>query len=228
LKNKNEEILYLTICRQLRADWPDILLILVSLVAGALVYPYLPDQVPSHWNIRGEVDNYSSRLWGAYGIPLLNTGIYLLMLLLPLIDPRRDNYDKFFKTYQVLKLMIICFLTGIYVIIVLAAMGYNVSVDRLVTLGVSLLIIVIGNFMGKIRHNYFVGIKLPWTLANEDVWQKTHRMAGPLWVVAGFAGVVGAIIGGQTAAVLLFGGLTVSVVVPAIYSYLLYRRINDN
>lgn len=216
-----------TVSLQLRHDWPTILLVIASLVAGVLVYPHLPEQVPSHWNIHGEVDGYSSRFWGAYGLPLLNAGIYLLMLFLPLVDPRRDNYVKFAKTYQVLKLMLISFFTGLYVITVLAAMGYNVSVDRLVTLGVSLLVIVFGILMGKIRHNYFVGIKVPWTLANEDIWQKTHRIAGPLWVAAGLAGVLGAIIGGLAAAVLLFGGLIVAVVVPVLYSYLLYRKTID-
>jgi len=225
--NNHEAATKYTISTQLRSDWPAILLVLATLVAGALIHPYLPDQVPSHWNIRGEVDAYSSRFWGAYGFPLLNAGIYLLMLCLPLLDPRRDNYVKFSKTYQLLKLLLICFLTGIYVITVLAAMGYNVSVDRLVPLGVSLLFIVIGNFMGKIRQNYFVGIKLPWTLANEEVWQKTHRMAGPLWVVAGLFGVLGAFIGGQAAAVLLSGGLALAVIVPTIYAYLLYRKISD-
>ncbi|AGL01929.1 putative integral membrane protein [Desulfoscipio gibsoniae DSM 7213] len=209
----------------MREDWPAILLVLASLVAGVLVYPYLPDQVPSHWNIKGEVDGYSSRLWGAYGIPLLNAGIYLLMLITPRIDPRRNNYAKFAGTYRILKIMMICFFTGLYLITVLSALGYNISMERLVPLGVSLLIIVIGNLMGKIHHNYFVGIKLPWTLANEAVWRKTHRMAAPLWVIAGLIGVVGAIIGGQTAAVLLFGGLIVAVVVPVIYSYLLYRGL---
>ncbi len=227
MRRKNEDTLKFTIGSQLRLDWPSILLVIASLAAGALVYPHLPEQVPSHWNIYGEVDGYSSRLWGAYGIPLLSAGIYLLMLFMPLMDPRRDNYVKFKKTYQVLKLMIICFLTGLYVITVLAALGYNVSVDRLVPFGVSFMIVVIGNWMSKIRHNYFVGIKLPWTLSNEYVWQKTHRMAGPLWVAAGLAGMVGALIGGQAAAVLLFGGLIVAVVVPAVYSYLLYRTIRD-
>lgn len=94
----------------MREDWPAILLVLASLVAGVLVYPYLPDQVPSHWNIKGEVDGYSSRLWGAYGIPLLNAGIYLLMLITPRIDPRRNNYAKFAGTYRILKIMMICFL----------------------------------------------------------------------------------------------------------------------
>jgi uncharacterized membrane protein len=228
LKSNNEDTLIFTIGSQLRHDWPSILVIIASLVAGVLVYPHLPEQVPSHWNIHGEVDGYSSRFWGAYGIPLLSAGIYLLMLFLPLIDPRRDNYVKFGKTYRILKLLLVCFFSGLYVITLLAALGYNVSVERLVPLGASLLIIVIGSLMGKIRHNYFVGIKLPWTLANEYVWQMTHRMAGPLWMAAGFAGMVGAIIGGKAAVILLFGGLSVAVVVPAIYSYLLYRKITEN
>lgn len=227
MANKHEDAVNLTVGQQMRGDWPALLMILASMVAGILVYPHLPDQVPSHWNIHGEVDGYSSRFWGAFGLPLLNAGIYLMMLVMPRIDPRRHNYIKFARTYQVFKLMMVCFFTGLYVITVLAALGYNVSMERLVPLGVSLLVIVIGNLMGKIHHNYFVGIKLPWTLASEVVWRKTHRMAAPLWVIAGLMGVVGSIIGGKTAAVLLFGPLGVAVVVPVIYSYLLYRSLHD-
>ncbi len=216
----------LSIKGQLRRDWPAVALVVAALVAGCFIYPYLPEQVPAHWNLQGQVDRYASRFWGAFGIPLLSAGIYLMMLLLPVLDPRHGNYAKFAGTYQVLKVTIVCFLTGLYVIVVLSALGYSVSVERLVPLGVSLLIVIIGNIMGRIRHNYFVGIKVPWTLASEQVWQKTHRMAAPIWVLAGLAGMVGALFGGKTAAVFLFAPLSVAVVVPVLYSYLLYRRLH--
>jgi uncharacterized membrane protein len=225
MKNVNRNMSF-DISNQIRSDWPAIILIAAMLLAGSYFYPQLPEQVPSHWNIQGEVDRYSSRFWGAFGIPLMSAGIYLLMLVTPLIDPRRTNYAKFAGSYQTLKMVLVAFFSGLYAVIILSALGYAVSVERLVPMGVSLLIIIVGNMLGRVRHNYFVGIKLPWTLASEVVWQKTHRLAAPIWVAAGLLGLVGAFFGGLAAAILLFGSLAVAVLVPVIYSYMLYRRLD--
>ncbi len=210
---------------QLKSDWYVIILIIATFAAAVYFYPQLPERVPSHWNVRGQVDGYSSRIWGAFGIPLMNAGIYLMMLFLPLIDPRRDNYVKFAGTYRLLRVVFVCFFTGLYVIIILAAMGYPISVDRLVPLGISLLFVFIGNYMGRIQHNYFVGIKVPWTLASEEVWRKTHRLAGPLWVIAGLLGIVGAMIGGTAAMWFLFVPLLSATVIPVVYSFLIYKQL---
>jgi len=210
---------------QLKADWYVIILIIATLAAAVYLYPQLPERVPSHWNVQGVVDGYSSRFWGAFGVPLMSAGIYLMMLFLPLIDPRRDNYAKFSATYRILRVVLVCFFTGLYVVIILSAKGYPVSVDRLVPLGVSLLFIIIGNYMGRFQHNYFVGIRVPWTLASEVVWRKTHRLAGPLWVAAGLLGIVGAIIGGTAAMWFLFVPLLLATVVPVVYSYLIYKQL---
>lgn len=208
----------------LASDWPLLLLILGSLALGAAVYPQLPEQVASHWNFKGEVDGYSSRFWGAFGIPLMTAGIYVLMLALPSIDPRRENYIKFAGVYRLFKAVMVVFMTGLYLIVILNALGYPVPVDRAVMSGVSLLFVVLGNFMGQVRHNYFVGIKTPWTLADEQVWQKTHRLGGRLWVAAGLVGLVASLIGGATGGVILFAALAVATVIPIVYSYLEFRR----
>ncbi len=218
----------LTIKAQLRSDWPVLLLLASSLIAAFIIHPHLPEKVPSHWNLHGEVDGYSSRFWGAFGIPLLNVAMYFLMLVLPLIDPRRDSYKLFAGSYQILKIAIIAVLTGLYAVIILSALGYDISINKVVPMGISLLIIVIGNVMGRFRHNYFVGIKVPWTLASEEVWQKTHRFAAPLWVIAGILGFTGSMAGGLWAAVLLFVPLAVAVIVPVIYSFLLYQKLKHN
>jgi uncharacterized membrane protein len=208
----------------LAADWPALLLILGGLAAGVLLYSHLPDRVPSHWNIRGEVDAYSSRFWGAFGIPLMNAGIYVLMSALPSIDPRRQNYAKFAGTYRQFKLLMAVFFTGLYSLVIANSLGYRVPVDRVVPFGISLLFLVIGNFMGQIRHNYFVGIKTPWTLANEEVWRKTHRLGGFVWVASGVAGMVGALVGGTVGLVLLITAFSAAVVLPVVYSYIEFKR----
>ncbi|MDD3655137.1 MAG: SdpI family protein [Desulfotomaculaceae bacterium] len=211
--------------KALVSDWPIILLIIGSLVAGLLVYPHLPELVPSHWNIRGEVDDYSSRFWGAFGLPLMTAGIYVLMTLVPSIDPRRQNYQKFTGAYRVLKVVFVVFMTGLYALVILSSLGWQTPMGRAVTGSIGLLFIIIGNYMGQFRHNYFVGIKTPWTLADERVWQKTHRLGGKIWVLAGLLGLVAAVCSGTTGAVILGIAISMAVVVPAVYSYLEFRRL---
>lgn len=210
------------------SDWPLLLIILGSLAVGVMVYPQLPEMVASHWNFKGHVDGYSSRFWGAFGIPLMTAGIYALMLVLPLIDPRRENYKKFAGVYRLFKVVLVIFMTGVYLIVILNALGYRVPVDRAIMAGISLLFLVLGNFMGQIRHNYFVGIKTPWTLANEQVWQKTHRLGGRLWVAAGLVGLAASLLGGTAGGIIMAVALGVATVVPMVYSYIEFHRpINE-
>ena len=208
------------------SEWPLWLLIVAALVLGAVVYPQLPERVASHWNYKGEVDGYSSRCWGAFGIPLLTAGIYLGMLLIPLIDPRRQNYEKFAGAYRVIKAVLVIFMTGIHLVVVLNALGFRVPVDKAVMTGVSLLFLIIGNYMGQFRHNYFVGIRTPWTLANEEVWRKTHRLGGRLWVAAGILGLAGALLGGPVGGLVLAAALALAAIVPIVYSYLEFRKLS--
>ncbi|HHV63206.1 MAG TPA: DUF1648 domain-containing protein [Firmicutes bacterium] len=209
----------------LRQDWPLWVWMAGLLVAGLFLYPILPERVPSHWNIRGEVDAYSSRAFGAFFAPLLNIGLYLLMLVLPLVDPRRENYARFAGAYRLLRWGIVLFGSGLYLVTILSALGYRVNVALGVKALVAILFILIGNFMGQLRHNYFVGIKTPWTLANEEVWRRTHRMAGPLWVVAGFLELALSPVQALWGSFLFFTLTAIMVVVPIVYSYLAFRRL---
>jgi uncharacterized membrane protein len=209
------------------SELPMVLLILGSLAAGALLYDSLPDRVPSHWNIRGEIDAYSSRFWGAFGIPLLNAGIYVMMLVTPLIDPRRENYRKFAGAYRVFRTVFVVFMTGVYLLVLASAFGYRIPVDRAVMAGISILFLVMGNYMGQVRHNYFVGFKTPWTLANEQVWQKTHRLGGRLWVAAGAIGLVASLLRGTRGGVLLGISIGAAAIIPMVYSYVEFRRTQN-
>jgi len=208
----------------IREEWPLLLIIAGALIAGLIIYPHLPERVASHWNLKGEVDRYSSRIWGAFGIPIMTAVIYIMMLFLPLIDPRKQNYQKFAGAYRLFRAVMVVFMIGLYAVIVTSAQRYQVPVGRVVITGIALLFIVVGNFMGQIRQNYFVGIKTPWTLANEVVWQKTHRLAARLWVGAGLIGLVAALAGGAAGAVIMGVSLGLAVVIPFVFSYLEFRR----
>lgn len=171
----------------LKREWPLWLVLAGMLAAAFILYPLLPERVPVHWNWKGEVDGYGTRLQGAFTAPLLALGIYLLMLVTPLIDPRRKNYARFAGAYRLLRWGFVLFMAGIYSVWMAAALGYPVDIGLAVKMGISLLFLAIGNVMGQVRHNYFVGIKTPWTLASEEVWQRTHRLAAKVWVLGSLA-----------------------------------------
>lgn len=169
--------------------------------------------------------NFYSRFWGAFGIPLMAAGMYILMLLIPRVDPKRENYSRFRGAYFSIKLGLTAFFTLLYVIILANSLGYPVPVDRAVVTLVGLLFTVIGNFMGQLKHNYFVGIKTPWTLASEEVWNKTHRFGSRVWVASGLAtALTGLTVGGQKGFVVVVAAIAAAVVVPVAYAYFLYRR----
>ncbi|MGB4482770.1 MAG: SdpI family protein [bacterium] len=207
----------------LRQDWPLVALIATTFLVGAALYPHLPEQVPGHWNVAGEVDRYISRFWGAFLGPLVSLGVYLLMVLLPALDPRQQNYGKFGSSYRVLRLAIPAVLIIIYLVSLAAALDSQINVGMVVQALVSILFIIIGNVMGRIRPTFFVGIRTPWTLADDEVWRKTHRLAAPLWVLAGFLGLVTAILPPPWNALGLLVPLFLAAIVPVVYSYLIYR-----
>lgn len=209
----------------MKKDWPLWLLMVGTLALGLYLEPRLPAQVPNHWNWRGEVDGYAGRTFAVLFQPLLTAGLYLLFLVLPRVDPRRANYARFAGTYQVIKVLLVVFMCGMQLATLGTALGYVSGPTLFLRLGLPLLFIFFGNVMGQIRHNYFVGIKTPWTLASEEVWQRTHRAAARLWVAAGLVGAVGALLPPAIGMPLLVIALSVAGIVPLVHSYLLWRRL---
>lgn len=195
------------------------------LIGAFFLYPHLPEQVPSHWNLKGEVDSYTTRTLGAFLMPVLAIILYLTMILVSVIDPRRENYVRFKNAYRLMRWIMVLFLGGLYVLTMLFSLGYDINIGLIVKAGVALLLAVIGNFMGQFRHNYFVGIKTPWTLANEKVWNQTHRFGGRIWVAGGLVCLAMSPLNALWANYLYFASIMLMAFVPMVYSYLLYRRI---
>jgi uncharacterized membrane protein len=152
---------------------------------AAAAWRFAPDRLPVHWNLAGEVDRYGGKVEGLLLLPLLVTALYPLLLLLPRIDPGRANYATFADVYTLIRLSITAMLAFVYACILLASFGYHVDMGLLIPLAVGILFCILGNVMGKIRPNWFVGVRTPWTLSSRDSWNKTHRLAGRLFVVLG-------------------------------------------
>ncbi|OLN31152.1 SdpI family protein [Desulfosporosinus metallidurans] len=209
----------------LKKDWLIIILIILGFALGAYFYPSLPDRVPIHWNARGEINGYGSKLFGAFGLPLINLGMYLMFLALPYIDPKRKNYASFKSTYQFQKYLLMVFFLGLEVFTLLISTGVVVNRPIFIQIMISLLFILLGNVMGRVRHNYFIGIKTPWTLANEEVWRKTHRLAAPLWVIGGIINILLSFTGINFNGIAFILILAVISLVPIVYSYFAYQKI---
>lgn len=210
---------------KLKNELPLILLLIVSFAISFYFYPMLPDRIPTHWNFKGEIDGYSGKTAGTFLMPILNLVIYVLFIFLPALDPKKENYKLFESTYRYFRYLFHIFFFGMQVLIITAALGYAVDTGRFVMLGISLLFMLMGNVMGRLKHNYFIGIKTPWTLANEEVWKRTHRLSAYLWTGFGLVGAIMAIL--KTNPVVIF--LTILIIptmVPLVYSYAIFKKLN--
>ncbi len=211
---------------KIKREGPLLLILIMPFIIGAVLYPHLPEQVPIHWNVYGEADDYGSKLFGTFFLPLLNVGMYILFIVLPKIDPRRDNYLNFSNAYLIIRYALHLFFVLIFAMTIAASFGYPVQIGKWITAAAAILFIIIGLSMRNVKHNYFVGFKYPWTLANEEVWIRTHRLGAILMAAGGLIALIGAVFtDGIVMFVMLMVGLLLPAIVTAVYSYVIYKRI---
>jgi uncharacterized membrane protein len=200
------------------------LLIALSVLIGVFAYPYLPDQMPMHWNINGEVDGYWDKQYAAFFPPLLMIVLMALFIFMPRIDPKKENYKKFSGSYTIFVTIMNVFFLLLQSMTISYGLGVSIDISLVVNFGIGLLFIVLGNYLPRIKHNYFIGVRTPWTLANEKTWRKTHQLSGKLFVVAGILLVAISFLPG----IYKFTGMLVVVVatvlISTIASYIFYNR----
>jgi uncharacterized membrane protein len=206
-----------------RAEIVQLVPIAAMLILGALCWSHVPDRIPVHWNIQGEVDGYGGKFTGLVLLPLIMLGMYLLLLVLPVLDPGRANYPSFAGAYNAIRLTLTLFFSCIYVVTVLVALGYRVNMSTVIGLAMGLLFMILGNVMGKIRPNWFVGVRTPWTLTSKLSWTKTHRLAGWLFILMGLMAVAWALVQVQWVLVLMVIVDVGCGLAMVVYSYLVYR-----
>jgi len=163
-----------------------LLLLIAAMFAGAIAaWPTAPAAIPMHWNFDGSVDGYGGKIEGLLGIPLLALAIYLLMRYLPRIDPGRANYARFGGAYTAIRAGIVVLMAVLYGVILSSVLQHPVDVARAVPLAVGALFVLLGTVLGKVRPNWFVGIRTPWTMSSKISWVRTHRLAGWLFILLG-------------------------------------------
>ncbi len=201
------------------------LVILIPVILFLVIRSRIPGNIPSHFDMRGRANAYMAPVPFLALMTGVSLFIYLLLLVLPRIDPKKANYALFSKAFQVIRLMILLVLSGVTSISLLMATGLKFDSSRILLLLILLLIVVLGNYISNVRPNWFVGIRTPWTLSSEQVWRKTHQLAGKLMVIAGITGFILCLWVPQAALIWVFLIMILgSTLGPAIYSYFLYQQ----
>jgi uncharacterized membrane protein len=204
--------------------WIPLVLIVIAVFVSIFAYPHLPDRVPTHWNASGEVNGWSSRLWGAWMLPLIMALIWLILRAVPHIDPRKANYAKFQGMYDWLVILVIAFMLAIHVVIILAATGSPIEMHKVMMPSVGIFIAALGFLLPRVHPNWFVGIRTPWTLTSDISWERTHKIAGPLFIALGVLIVASTAIAPTTAIwILVVAAVGITIFLFA-YSYQVWKE----
>ncbi|WP_242310637.1 SdpI family protein [Bacillus cereus group sp. BfR-BA-01331] len=200
-----------------------IILILITCIAWAFAWPNLPDTMIIHWGTEG-ANGFTSKL----NAMLLLLGImiftYILLTVTPKIDPKKKNYDKFSRSYMIMNYSVLVVLFLVNMLVIGVGLGYDIPMNSTPYIIVGLLFIVIGNYLPQCKPNYFVGIKTPWTLSNEEVWRKTHRFSGKVFVVLGVIMMLSIFAPAAWKAFLIIGIIIGAVGLTMGYSYVAYKK----
>ncbi len=209
----------------LKTEIIPLLVILATIVLGFYFYLNLPPIVPTHWGINGQVDAWGSRNVTLFLAPALILAMYLLFLVLPYLDPKKENYQKFSNAYYGFRAGLMFFFFIIYLITGFSGLGYKLPVDKIIVLMMGALFLLLGFYLPKIKSNWFIGIRTPWTLSSETVWQKTHEVGGKLFMLEGALVILSLFL---LKGVWLFSFFIISVLIftlgIVVYSYWLYRK----
>ncbi len=199
------------------------IIILLPVLAGVLLWNRLPEQFPTHFNAAGEVDSYSSKAFGVFVVPLLLAALQWLCVIGSLkMDPKAENLEG--KVFSLVLWIIPVLSVVMNALVYCTALGMNMKVQMIVPLLTGLLMVIIGNWLPKCKPTWTLGIKLPWTLADENNWNRTHRFAGPVWMVCGMVIMLCSLLGGASLWVMP-AAFVVMIAAPTLYSLLLFKGI---
>lgn len=212
---------------QLKKELPLIGIILLPFLYLAYVWPDLPQRVPMHYNIKGEIDRYGDKselLIIPFIMPVL---IYIIFLVVPKIDPK-NKLQQMGNKFQTIKVLLTTFMSVLALYIIYSTKNASLSNPNYVLLLIGVLYVILGNYFKTIKANYFIGIKTPWTLENETVWKDTHKLGGKLWFAGGLLIILGCLILNQKTNFIFFMSITAIItIIPIVYSYVRFKQISE-
>ncbi len=200
-----------------------ITLIAIAVLAGLLLWDRLPDPMPGHWNAAGEIDGYISKFWGVFLVPIISIALTGLFLIIPRIDPLKANIAQFRAAFNWFIVVFMAYMLYVYALTLVAALGTPFNMTLMLLPAVGLLFIGVGYLMSGAKRNFFIGIRTPWTLSSDTVWDKTHKLGSKLFMLGGVVTILCAFLGESGIWIMLAAMLGASFV-PVVYSYVLYQR----
>jgi len=207
---KNSEIIILAI-------------IFLSFAIGIYSYPQMPEQVASHWNAQGQVNGHMSKFWGIFLMPVISAGMFLLLIIIPGIDPLKSNIQQFRKHYDGFVVLIMCFLFYLYLLTIFWNSGYTFNMIVFLSPGFSVLFYYSGVLIENAKRNWFIGIRTPWTMSSDKVWDKTHKIGGKLFKIAGVITLL-AIFFNSFAIIFILVPVILISIYTIVYSYFEYQK----
>lgn len=200
-----------------------ILIIVISFIVGLYFYSQFPDEIASHWNAQGEVDDYMSKFWGTFLMPIVSVVMFLLFILIPKIDPLKKNIEKFRSYFDSFIVLLILFLFYVYVLTIIWNTGTRFNMSQAMIPAMGILFYYIGILVSHAKRNWFVGIRNPWTLSSEKVWEKTHKLGGRLFKIAGVIAFLGLLFPKIAIWIAIVPVILVSIYTLA-YSFISYQK----
>ena len=196
---------------------------MLSFLIGIYLYPSMPEEMASHWNAQGEVNDYLPKFWGLFLMPIMSLGLFLLFLVVPKIDPLKTNIEKFRKYFDGFIVLMLGFLFYVYVLTIFWNLGIRFNMGQLLMPAMAVLFYYCGILIENAKRNWFIGIKTPWTLSNENVWNKTHKLGGKLFKILGVIALLG-IMSGKYALFFILCPIIFASIYLVVYSYFAYQK----
>lgn len=200
------------------------LIILIGLATSFYFYNSLPAQIATHWNAQGIADGYGGKIVGLFLIPFISIAIFFLYLVIPHLDPLRENIQRFRGYYDLTFITIIVFMLYVHVLTIIFNLGYVFNFSLMIVPAIGVLLIMMGFILQNSRRNWFVGIRTPWTLSSDEVWRKTHILGGKLFKISGVITLIGLFFPKQTIWFVI-SPILISAIVSIVYSYIVYRQL---
>ncbi|HTS88052.1 MAG TPA: SdpI family protein [Gemmatimonadales bacterium] len=210
-----------------RTEWPLWGILGVMFVIVAVNWHAVPDQMPVHWGLSGQPDRWGGRAEGLLLLPCVAVGLYLILLLAPRIDPGRANYVSFATSYAAIRFVLLLVLLGVQVATILAARGVPIDISRIVPLLVGALMAFLGSVFSRLRPNWFIGIRTPWTLSSKRSWDETHHLGGWVFIILGLLLMSTALVRATWYLIAALAAIGAGILLLVVYSYVVWSRDPD-